>query len=111
MDLASLKYKMTDDDVMVVLDVNGELYNKYSTGKDLVIGNRHPFREKSVLWNIFKDLTINDGNLDEIYSLSRKMSEKAILTIKLYRGYLKNGEQTISAVFFLRTIICLILYH
>lgn len=77
--VSSLKKQMTKDDVMIIFDTKGDFYQKfYDTNKDYVIGNSRTYRSQSVSWNVFKEITVNgynEDNLEELYLFSREIAK------------------------------------
>lgn len=72
MDFAALKYKMTDDDVMVVLDTSCNLRERYfdKSKDDVYISNNLIFAEQSEKWNLFEEIIVDGYNeqlLDRLY--------------------------------------------
>ncbi len=55
-----LQRKMTDNDVMVIFDSKGDFYSKFYRPGQYVIGNSRQYRDKSLKWNIFKEI-VADG--------------------------------------------------
>lgn len=58
-----LKRKMTNDDVMIIFDSKGDFYSRFGREEDYVLGNSPQYIQKSVKWNIFKEI-LADG-MDE----------------------------------------------
>lgn len=58
-----LKRKLTSDDVMIIFDSKGDFYQKFGKNSDYVLGNSSQYIQKSVKWNIFKEI-LADG-IDE----------------------------------------------
>lgn len=58
-----LKRKMTNDDVMIIFDSKGDFYSRFGREEDYVLGNSPQYIQKSVRWNIFKEI-LADG-MDE----------------------------------------------
>ena len=58
-----LKRKMTNDDIMIIFDSKGDFYSKFGKKDDYVLGNSPQYIQKSVKWNIFKEI-LADG-MDE----------------------------------------------
>lgn len=61
-----LKRKMTSDDVMIIFDSKGDFYNKFGRRDDFVLGNSAQYIQKSVKWNIFKEI-LADGTDERNY--------------------------------------------
>lgn len=61
-----IKKSMTNDDVMIIFDSKGDFYNKFGKKEDLLLGNSSQYAQKSVKWNIFKEI-LADGNDEKSY--------------------------------------------
>lgn len=55
-----IQQKMTDQDVMVIFDSKGDFYSKFYRPGQYVIGNSRQYRDKSLKWNLFKEI-VADG--------------------------------------------------
>ncbi len=55
-----LQKKMTQDDVMIIFDSKGDFYSRFYRPDQYVIGNSRQYRDKSLKWNIFKEI-LADG--------------------------------------------------
>lgn len=64
-----IRRKMTSDDVMIIFDSKGDFYHRFGTDKDLVLGNSKGFINKSVRWNIYKEV-LADGIDEHSYILN-----------------------------------------
>lgn len=61
-----LKRKMTNDDIMIIFDSKGDFYSKFGRKDDYVLGNSSQYIQKSVKWNIFKEI-LADGTDERNY--------------------------------------------
>ncbi len=77
--VSELKQKMTDRDVMIIFDTKGDFYRKFfNPAKDCVIGNSREYRDRSVSWNLFREIAVNgyqEDNFDELYLYSREIAK------------------------------------
>lgn len=64
-----IRRKMTSDDVMIIFDSKGDFYHRFGTDKDLVLGNSKEFINRSVRWNIYKEV-LADGIDEHSYILN-----------------------------------------
>ncbi len=61
-----IKRKMTADDIMIIFDSKGDFYGKFGKMDDYVLGNSSQYVNKSVKWNIFKEI-LADGTDERNY--------------------------------------------
>lgn len=54
---------MTINDIVIIFDSKGDFYSKFGRKDDYVLGNSSQYIQKSVKWNIFKEI-LADG-MDE----------------------------------------------
>lgn len=57
-----LQKKMTQNDVMIIFDSKGDFYSRFYRPGQYVIGNSRQYRDKSLRWNIFKEILADGGN-------------------------------------------------
>ena len=61
-----IKRKMNANDVMIIFDSKGDFYQKFGTQDDLLLGNSPQYINRSVKWNIFKEI-LADGYDEKNY--------------------------------------------
>lgn len=86
-----LKSKMNSDDVMIIFDSKGDFYRKFAVDGDLILGNSKMFLDKSVKWNIYKEI-LADGLDESSYLLNIHEICKSI--------FAKRIENSTANVFF-----------
>lgn len=64
-----LQRGMTQDDVMIIFDSKGDFCSKFYKPDQYVIGNSKQYRDKSLKWNIFKEI-IADGWNDKDFMMN-----------------------------------------
>ena len=64
-----IRKKMTSEDVMIIFDSKGDFYHRFGKPDDLVLGNSKEFIDKSVKWNIYKEV-LADGIDEQSYILN-----------------------------------------
>ena len=57
-----LQKNMTSNDVMIIFDSKGDFYSKFYRPDQYVIGNSRQYRDKSLKWNIFKEVLADGWN-------------------------------------------------
>lgn len=57
-----LQKNMTSNDVMIIFDSKGDFYSKFYRPDQYVIGNSRQYRDKSLKWNIFKEILADGWN-------------------------------------------------
>lgn len=85
-----IKRKMASDDVMIIFDSKGDFYHKFGHESDLVLGNSREFINKSVRWNIYKEV-LADGLEEQSYILNIQEVCKSF--------FAKRIEKTTNAFF------------
>jgi len=113
MDLASIKYKMTNDDVMVIIDPSLKYCrNYYNPGKDTILSDKY----SDATWNIFKEIIIDDELIwddceDEamrrIYHKCRLVSKSFFVDRQsISQPYFVNAAQEVLAAILYQSVWC-----
>ena len=81
--------RMSDKDIIIIFDSKGDYFNKfYNSHEDLVIGNSKKYRDKSVHWNMFKEIV--DGlSKDDWEQIKQNASE---ICRSLFQDKVKNSN-------------------
>jgi len=109
MDLGSIKYKMTSDDVMVVIDPSLNYSRKYyDSTKDKILSDKN----HKIKWNIFKEILID--NEINIVDFPEKVIEEIYHNCRLVSKYIFADRHSISQPFFVNAaqeVLAAILYQ
>lgn len=60
--VSQLQGKMSSNDVMLIFDSKGDFYTRFYKGGQYVVGNSRQYRDKSLKWNIFKEILADGWN-------------------------------------------------
>lgn len=80
-----IQRNMTDEDVMVIFDSKGDFYSKFYRPGQYVIGNSRQYRDKSLKWNIFKEI-VADGWNEQDYMLNCSEICRSLFAEKLEKS-------------------------
>lgn len=69
-----LRNHVTSNDVVIIFDTKGDYYSRFSQAGDLVIGNSKVYREKSVKWNIFREIVADGWEKENVESNAQEIS-------------------------------------
>lgn len=69
-----LRNRVTSNDVVIIFDTKGDYYSRFGQAGDLVIGNSKVYREKSVKWNIFKEIVADGWEKENVESNAQEIS-------------------------------------
>lgn len=72
--IKQLKNRITEDDVVIIFDTKGDYYSRFGRPGDLIIGNSKGYREKSVKWNIFREIVADGWEKENIESNAQEIS-------------------------------------
>ena len=72
--IKQLQNRVTKDDVVIIFDTKGDYYNRFGKDSDLVIGNSKEYREKSVKWNIFREIVADGWEKENLESNAQEIS-------------------------------------
>lgn len=72
--IGQLKKRITKDDVVIIFDTKGDYYSRFGRSEDMVIGNSKEYREKSVKWNIFREIVADGWEKENVESNAQEIS-------------------------------------
>jgi type IV secretory pathway TraG/TraD family ATPase VirD4 len=80
-----LQKNMTQNDVMIIFDSKGDFYSRFFKPGQYVIGNSKQYRDKSLKWNIFKEV-LADGWDSKDFMLNSSEICKSLFEERTQRG-------------------------
>lgn len=72
--VGQLRNRLTSNDVVIIFDTKGDYYSRFGQARDLVIGNSKGYREKSVKWNIFREIVADGWEKENVESNAQEIS-------------------------------------
>jgi len=113
MDLASIKYKLTRDDVMVIIDPSLNYSRKYyNSTEDIILSDKDP----GVKWNIFNEILVDnelildsyeDKQMREIYHNCRLVAKSFFEDRhSISQPYFANAAQEVLAAILYQSVWC-----
>ena len=72
--IRQLRNRITPNDVVIIFDTKGDYYTRFGRYEDLVIGNSKGYREKSVKWNVFREIVADGWEKENVESNAQEIS-------------------------------------
>lgn len=69
-----LRNRITSNDVVIIFDTKGDYYSRFGRAEDWVIGNSKEYREKSVKWNVFREIVADGWEKENVESNAQEIS-------------------------------------